>query len=142
MEKAFEFSKAGRRVIDCSIFEEGIIGKLAYVIPPEGTVPEKWSTEDADTVWFVWEKFGRCLHPEKVHVTDGNQMFTVFDEHRSHPMVGYTNPMTRTAGFVCYCKVSEGKSLVYFVDLMNAKEIPPELRDALESVAPITRSRE
>ena len=132
--KSAEFAKAGRRVIECNIFEDGIMGKMAYVVPPEGTDPEKWSAQDADAIWITWEKFGRLLIPEKTLIEDGNQMFTVFDQHRSHPMVGYTNSMTRTAGFVCFCQASEGKSLVFVVNMVVAKEIPEELKAFFEPV--------
>lgn len=140
ISRAKEFLKAGRRVVDCNIFEEGVIGKLSFCVPPESKVPiDGWGTEKIDAIWLTWEKFGRRLQPEKIRIVDGNQMFSVFDEHRSHQIIGYTNSMEQAAGFVCFCRASEGKALVFFVDLANAKEIPLELLAALESPAEVIR---
>jgi hypothetical protein len=140
-----ELQKQGRRIIDCNVFENGIVGKLAFWVPPEGKHLEKaWTPQDADAIWLTWEKFGKTLEPEKVRVIDGTQLFKLFNEHKSHQIVGFTNSMEKTAGFICFCKAAEGKSLVMFVHLADAKGIPPELltmfsEPAAQVVDPKTR---
>ncbi len=134
--KAFEHEKSGRRVIDCNVFEEGLIGKLSFILPPEGKA-STWTPQEADATWIVWEKFGRMLQPEKTQVQDGTEMFKLFGEHKNHQIVGFTNSMDKSAGFVCFCKAEEGKSLVFTVDMSNAKELPPELKASFEPLAQV-----
>ena len=123
-----ELKKQGRRVIDCNVFENGIIGKLAFWVPPEGKSLEKeWTPKDADAIWLTWEKYGKVLQPEKTQLTSGEQLFQLFNEHKDHKIAGFTNSMEKTAGFICFCKASEGKSLQFFVHMSDAKGIPPEL---------------
>lgn len=126
--QAAEFEKQGRRVIDCSVFPDGIIGKLAFLVPPEGkALVNEWTAKDADAIWLTWEKFGRVLEPIREQVSDGNRLFELFSEHKDHGIVGYIDE--QHAGFICFCKAkSEGKSHVFFVELANLKDIPPELQ--------------
>jgi hypothetical protein len=132
-----ELEKQGRRVIECNAFENGLRGKLAFWPPPEGHDPKKWTPQDADAVWLTWEICGRMLQPEKIVVTSGDELFKLFGEHRDHGITGFLNATDRIAGFVCFCKAKEGKSLVFSVRLDDAKGIPPELLKYLEPAAQV-----
>jgi hypothetical protein len=133
-----ELEKQGRRIIDCNVFEEGLVGKLGFRIPPEGkSLEKKWTAQDADAIWLTWEKFGQVLQPERIMIKDGNSLFRTFAEHKDHPMMAYTNSVDKTAGFVCFCKASEGKSFVAAVKITDLKQVPPELLRALEPLAEV-----
>lgn len=137
-KQAAELEKQGRRVIDCNVFDDGVVGKLAFWAPPQGKHLEKeWTTMDADAIWLTWEMFGRVLQPEKVKITDGNDLFKLFGEHKDHKLVGFLNSTDRTAGFVCFCKAKEGKSLVFSVHLSDTKGIPPELLKFMQPAAEV-----
>jgi hypothetical protein len=139
-----ELQKQGRRVIECNVFENGIIGKLAFWVPPDDKV-ESWTPQDADAVWLTWQKYGRLLEPDKIHVKDGAKLFEMYNEHKEHQITAYTNAQTRHAGFVCFCKAhTEGKALVFFVSLTDMKGVPPELLAAFEQPAQVVdpKSRE
>ena len=135
--RSSEFEKSGRRVIDCNDFELGVMGKLAYLMPPEG---QSWSAEDADAIWVRWEIFGKELQTEKVQVTNGTKLFEVFTEHKDHGVCGFVNPTDRVSGFICLCKAKdEGKSLVFSVSLHDMKGIPPELLKYMQPVAQVVK---
>jgi hypothetical protein len=139
--QAAEFEKSGRRVIECSDFEHGIMGKLAYLMPSEGKSLENgWSAEDADAIWIKWLIFGKELQSERLQVTDGTKLFELFSQHKDHGVCGFANPMDLTSGFICLCKAKEeGKSLVFFVHLRDAKGIPPELLKYMEPAAHVVK---
>src|SRR5271163_4485813 len=89
--KCAEYVAAGRRVIDCNVVEDGIVGKLAFLEPPADKNPEKWTKEETDAHWIVWEKFGRVLIPEKIQVKTGNELFALYNDHHEHDVIGFTN---------------------------------------------------
>jgi len=116
------------------------MGKLAFWVPPQGKNLEKeWTAMDADAIWLTWEMFGRVLQPEKIRVTDGNNLFKLYGEHKDHQIVGFTNSITRSAGFVCFCRAHEGKSLVFAIDLADMKGIPPELLKYMQPAAEVVK---
>jgi len=131
--KCEEYVLQGRRIIDCNVLEDGIVGRLAFLEPPEGKNPEKWTKKDTDAHWIIWEKYGQVLIPEKIHINSGNELFIIYNEHKNHRQVGFTNSESKVAGFVCFCKADEGKSLVFTVKMANTKEIPPDLLSVMKS---------
>jgi hypothetical protein len=132
-----ELEKQGRRVIYCNALPDGICGKLAFWVPPPGK-EEAWTPKDADAIWLTWEKFGRMLEPHRTKVATGNQLFELFSEHKDHGIIGYLDD--KQAGFICFCKAKEGISNVFFIDLVDMKEVPPELRKYINTAAQVIDS--
>jgi hypothetical protein len=135
-KQAAELEKQGRRVIECNAFPDGIVGKLAFWVPPPGK-EQAWTPLDADAIWLTWEKFGRVLEPHRTKVENGNQLFEIFSKHKDHGIVGYVDE--KQAGFICFCRAAEGVSDVFFVDLADLKEVPPELLRSIEPMAQVVQ---
>lgn len=136
--QARELERQGRRVIDCNAFPDGIVGKLAFWVPPPGK-EQSWTPMDADAVWLTWEKYGRMLAPHRTKIESGDKLFELFSHHKDHGIVGYVDE--KQAGFICFCRAAEGVSDVFFVDLADMKEIPPELRKYVNPVAQVLDSK-
>ena len=130
--KCEEYAKEGRKIINCNILEDGIVGRLAFLEPPAGKKPEEWTHSETDAHWIVWEKYGQVLVPERIQVNSGNELFALYNEHSGHNLIGFTNSETKTAGFVCFCQANEEKSIVFTVDVSNIKEVPPDLLAAMK----------
>ncbi len=138
-----ELEKEGRRVLPCNLAEEGIFGKLAFFIPPEGqALVEEWTDEKADAVWVTWLKYGQKLVPDVTEVTNGNLLHQIFTLHSRHEGFSpFSNPTKRCAGFICHCQAGERKaSLVFQVNLTVAKELPPELMELMSPNIQVVKS--
>jgi hypothetical protein len=135
-KQAAELEKQGRRVIECNAFPDGIVGKLAFWVPPPGK-EQAWTPLDADAIWLTWEKFGRVLEPHRTKVENGNQLFEIFSKHKDHGIVGYVDE--KQAGFICFCRAAEGVSLVFFVHFHDLKGLPPELLRSIEPMAQVVQ---
>lgn len=124
-QKTRDLEDGGMRVIDCNDLEHGLVGKLAFFAPPDNEV--EWAESDARAVWFVWPRFGKSLTPEIIHAKASRELSKFYMQHTRHRISGFTNSVERSAGFVCYCKQAEGKSLVCSVKLPDLKDLDPEL---------------
>lgn len=127
----------GRELEELEDPERGMLGILAYLPPPGGgPAAEDW---EEDAVLLEWPKYGRPLEKLETIVEKSEVLQGAFNEHAGHEgFRPFTDPLSRTAGIVCHCLASAGRSVVFTVPLRVLKELPPEL---LHEVMPDLRER-
>jgi len=110
----------------------GMRGFIAFLERPDGAPDDPW---DDQAVLLEWPVFGRPLEQEETEVLSSEALLKVYEGHGAHPgLRTYMDPVARAAGVVCYCRASEGKSLIFRVPLHALKALPKELLERL--VAP------